>query len=543
MRMLGNGFIPHFTGAGWTYLLRDEFSDTLAAGGVNNTLATDGSLRTATDSNSKMSVGSGILSFATGGVGAGNPGSWYPLRTRSVGLVATAKLNQSSAGLAAGFGTNQSGALNDAIVLNGTTLQIIANGTTVTVGSISLSTDYIIYVALRATGAHFYIQGGTFTYPSLIFISATGNANEYPGVVTIGTTSIGSADYIRSAGYYLAPPLASHGFDSSATLSDGNGHAETSGLGSGGSGVAMSGTTWSVSGGNGINTPAIGSELLTNGDMEGAYVAGVAPNWTTVGTVTPTESATAYTGSKAQQVTNTDGASGNGVYQNVSMTTGEWLLVTGWSKNISGAGGKIGIYNGSVVVQNSTGLLSSSSYQLGAVSTRCIASGNARVQLLGFGSGVIALFDNISAKKLLLKDLLSLHASTTNDVFAGIDLAVVSGTQVGLALNWDSSTNPQNGTLVYCDGTNCKIDKCVAGVWTNVLSSAVTTSRLIVGKIGSSYRAYTPTALIGSVTIADAGIVSNTLHGLFNTYEGNTLDNYTCYASGTGGEYSILDTI
>ena len=40
------------------------------------------------------------------------------------------------------------------------------------------------------------------------------------------------------------------------------------------------------------------------------------------------------------------------------------------------------------------------------------------------------------------------------------------------------------------------------------------------------------------MTIADAGIVNNTLHGLFSTYEGNTVDNWTVYASGSSGEYA-----
>lgn len=490
-----------------TVVLRDEFSDTVAAGGVNGTTATDGTnTRTATDGNGKMSIGSGVLSFATGGVGAGNPGLWYPLRTRFAGLMVTAKLNQSSAGLAAGFDTNQSGSLNNAIVLNGTTLQIIANGTTITVGSISLSTDYIVYVALRATGAHFYIQGGTFTYPLLIFISATGNANEYPSVVAIGTTSIGSADYIRSAGYYLASPLVSHGFDSVVSPTDGNGHAETSGLGSGGNNIALSGNTWSVSGGKGINTPPLQSESVINGDFATDTVWTKGTNWTISGGV-----ATATT------------VNGTDLYQ-AALTIGKWYRIT-YSATFSSGQSR-------VLLGSLAGALSSS--------TSPFMTGRATTAFAGVrGQGpMTGTIDNFSAKELLLKDLLSLYSSSTPDVLLGIDITVVTDTQVGMALNWDSSSNPQNGVLVYFDGTNCKIDKCVAGVWTNVLSSAATVSRLIVGKIASSYRVYTPTASIGSVTIADAGIINNTLHGWFNTYEGNTVDNWTVYASGSSGEYA-----
>lgn len=529
-----------------TVLLRDEFSDDRAAGAVNGTLATDGvNTRTVVDTNSKLSVGSGVASFSTGGAAIGNPGIWYPPLTRIAGLMMLAKASHTSSGLVVGFDTNQSGGVYDAIVLSGTSLQVVFAATTLTVGAISTATNYSCYVVQRATGASFFVQGGLFTYPTLVWLSATGSANLFPANICLGTTSVGSSDYIRAAGYWLPTPLVSHGFDSVVSPSDGNGHAETSGLGSGGSGVVMSGTTWSVSGGKGINTPATGSELLTNGGMEGAYSVGVAPNWTTIGLVTPSETADAYTGSKAQQITNTDGSTGNGVYQNVAMTTGEWLLFTGYTKRISGAGGCLLIGNSSVVNQTVTPASSSASYTKVAVSARCIASGNARAQILSFGSAVIANFDNLSAKKMALKDLISLHTSTTPDVFEGIDITVVSGTQAGLALNWDNATTPTNGVIAYNDGTNAKLEKCVAGTWTTVVSAASTYSanaRLVVSKIGTAYRLYYNNALVGSGTISDAGIVNNTLHGRFSTYEGNTLDNYTCYASGTGGEYdSVFD--
>lgn len=161
-------------------------------------------------------------------------------------------------------------------------------------------------------------------------------------------------------------------------------------------------------------------------------------------------------------------------------------------------------------------------------------------------SSATANVDNLTAKEMSLSDLISVHASTTPDVFVGIDITVVSGTQAGLALNWDSSSSPSNGVIAYHDGANCKLEKCVAGVWTTIVSAAATYSanaRLVVSKIGTAYRLYYNNALVGSGTISDAGIVSNTLHGLFSTYEGNTLDNYTCYASGTSGEYNILGSI
>ena len=524
-----------------TVLLRDEFSDDRAAGAVDGTLATDGTnTRTVNDTNNKLSITGGSLSFATGGSTTNDPAVRYPPQSRVAGLVLMANVNISSQGLTVGFDSNTTGANTDAISQNGVTLQARTNSANISVATVVANTDYRFYVLARNIGIQYAFSGGTFTYPTLLYISDIGTYAMYPNVGALGTTSVGTADSVCLAGYYLFTPLVSDGFSTNGT-SDGLGHAETSGIGSGGSGVTWSnvGGGWSVSGGKAINTPTLGSELLTNGDMEGTYVGGIAPNWLKAGTATPSESADAYAGVKAQQVTNTDGASGNGIYQNVAMTAGEWISFVGYGKTVSGAGGRIGIYNPSYVNQVSSSL-TTGTYQRLVATTRCIATGSPRLQMLGYGSAVVAVFDNFSANKLALTYLLSLHASSTPDIYAGIDLTVTSGTQAGLALNWDSSSSPANGIVAYHDGTNCKLEKCVAGVWTTVVSAAATYSanaRIVVSKIGTAYRLYYNNALVGSGTISDAGIINNTLHGLFSTDPSNTLDNYTIYASGTGGEY------
>lgn len=131
------------------------------------------------------------------------------------------------------------------------------------------------------------------------------------------------------------------------------------------------------------------------------------------------------------------------------------------------------------------------------------------------------------------------------DVMAGADVVRALSTQVGLALNWDSSSSPANGVLVYSDGAgNIKVDKYVSGSASNVSTTAYTYSagaRLVVHKSGTSYRTYYGNALVKVDTIADAGIVSNTLHGIFSTDAANTLDNLTIYATGSNGEYAELD--
>lgn len=143
-----------------------------------------------------------------------------------------------------------------------------------------------------------------------------------------------------------------------------------------------------------------------------------------------------------------------------------------------------------------------------------------------------------------LSQQMSVAQVSTADVFASAALTRAAGS-VGLALSMDSASSPANGVLVYLDGTNCKVDKIVGGVTSNVRTTAVTYSagaRLVVAKNGSEYRVYYNNALVGAAnTISDAGIINNTLHGLFSTDASNTLDDLTIYATGTGGEYAELD--
>lgn len=80
----------------------------------------------------------------------------------------------------------------------------------------------------------------------------------------------------------------------------------------------------------------------------------------------------------------------------------------------------------------------------------------------------------------------------------------------------------------------------MAGTYTSVVSAAATYSagaEIRVIKDGTAYRLYYNNALVGTGTIADAGIISQTLHGIFSTYSGNTIDYVNIYSRGTDGIY------
>lgn len=144
--------------------------------------------------------------------------------------------------------------------------------------------------------------------------------------------------------------------------------------------------------------------------------------------------------------------------------------------------------------------------------------------------------DDVVSQALTLSSLFaSLRAGAAN-VVAEVELdTVVAGTQAGLVLNLDDADSPANFVIAYHDGTNAKLDKCVAGTYTSVISAAAAYSAgkiLRVVKSGTSYSLYYNDVQVGTTqTVSDAGIVSNTRHGLFSTYSGNQLDNYSLEVS------------
>ena len=502
-----------------TILLRDEFEDTMAAGAVNGTLATDGvNTRTVADTESKLSISSGTMSFAGGRAtpNYGDPSVWYPAITRTPGLIGIWQIEYSIlTGKASelGFDADTVGSIANGININstiGVTIKAAGAIRANLIAPLANNTDYTVYIILRSNGFHVLISTGGL--PLLAWIESVGSTSAlYASLMSYNATFV--SDSIRVAGYWLPVPIVSDGFSTNGT-SDGLGHAETSGIGSGGGGISWSnvGGGWSVSGGKAINTPSLGSELITNGDFSSAT------GWTQeTGWVIATGVATATA------------AAGNSVYQS-PLTSGKWYKAqyTVTSYTSGAVRSIIGTINGSTKTATGTYI-------------QIARAAGTQLKINAQSGTFTGVVDDVSTKELTLSSLLSLHASSTPDVFSSVDLVVATDTQAGLALNWDSSSNPQNGVIAYADGTNVKLEKCVAGVWTTVLSAVVTHSagmRLVVSKIGSAYRVYCANALVGSATISDAGIINNTLHGRFLTDPSSNLDNYTVYASGTGGEYA-----
>lgn len=146
-------------------------------------------------------------------------------------------------------------------------------------------------------------------------------------------------------------------------------------------------------------------------------------------------------------------------------------------------------------------------------------------------SACVCSVDNFSVKQLSISSLFSTRAYASANCDLSAAVTRTASTQAGFVARLDSASSPANFLIAYLDGAgNVKVDKCVAGTYTNVISGAITYAagrvlRLVCS--GNSVSCYYNGTQVGStVTVSDAGIVSNTRHGLFSTYAANSFAGY-----------------
>ena len=98
-----------------TNILLDNFSDTLGAGAINGTFSDSGHKRIVTDTNNKLSMASGNLSFATGSAGSGDPYFYYEPFIRGEGMVLLGQGSVTGSGLEFGWDTVLGGAITNTV--------------------------------------------------------------------------------------------------------------------------------------------------------------------------------------------------------------------------------------------------------------------------------------------------------------------------------------------------------------------------------------------------------------------------------------------
>lgn len=531
------------------YLLRDEFTTALAAGSVNGTAAKPGpGTRAVVDTNSKLSIAGGLLTFATGGAGGSDPRIYYAQITRVAGRLLLAKVMIIDEGIRIGL-SRLSGSPRMAIMAftTGLNIQVDTDDSNyITVGSYVKTIEYEMAVRLRANGHQVWIKGGAFTNWNLLWAADRRSNNPYPTAAVIDTSSPLTIDDIRIPDVLWTPtPLASDAFTrANAALGlTGGGAVEESG-GDGLTWVFDAGI-WTVDTNQAKGTPAVGSEMHTesnaaadpNGSEADAITGWASPNCDLI-----SQDVEVDTGTYALKCDGT-GASGRAEYL-FTAVLGAWYQVTVALKRD----------DVSFRAQTWSNLLLSSPLNPATtawtdlvLTTRATnANAGLRFYVPDTQTGYL---DNLSLKPITLSALFASLEVSTTDVLIEAEVTLsdvaISRTQAGVVMNLDDAATPANFVIAYHDGTNANLDKCVAGVYTSVISAAAAYAAgavLRVIKDGTSYSLYYNNAKVGSTsTISDAGIVDNVLHGLFSTYSANRLDNFAVWARGTDGEYAELE--
>lgn len=306
----------------------------------------------------------------------------------------------------------------------------------------------------------------------------------------------------------------------------------------GGAILPLLGATWATDGnGRVYNTPTLtGSELIVNGEFTTDT-----SSWITTGNVVmtrrdftaspdidPTGGADDY-GVEIQFV-----SSGTAIRQEAPTTAGGWYSLAARqyspSSNSTPTIGRLTMVGHATIDCFSLLADQWTNLTTTARATASTTSMRPRLNSAGATLGDKAYYDAISAKRL---DLASMFATAnvgaSNAPVAAKIYDNPNGTQVGVSANMDSAGTPANFLVGYLDGIgNARLEKCVAGTYTSLISASVSFVSNAAIEIrrpsGNTFQLWYNGSQVGSdQTVSDAGIIGNTLYGVFSTHAGNMI--------------------
>lgn len=294
------------------------------------------------------------------------------------------------------------------------------------------------------------------------------------------------------------------------------------------------GTTWTISSGKAINTPALGLELLSDPGLEATYTAGLCATLAKNGSPTVSDGAPdVHGGSHSQQFTATGGS--DYLQHSIAVTLHKFYCYSVYGKRTSGSQIMAGqtIYQaGGWEVSRQIDSAVYARYMLYSRSRNAGQPFYLRPIGMQFGSTYDTfIVDDESLKQVTDSSLFSTVDVLEYDVTVRCTISAVNGITIiptprgilgGVVLNLDSASNPQNYVIAWISGSYVYLEKCVGGAFTTLLNIQSITwgagKYLQVTKTGTTYKLYYDGIQIGAdQTISDAGIISNTRHGLMLT--------------------------
>lgn len=463
----------------------------------------------------------------------GDPGLWEDKAIkREVGRIVSfkANINDVTNNIEFGLDTDKTGQLGKHAFRIGIDLfRLFLDGAASpswTVATISDSTDITLAIILRSAGAEFFRKLSTGYWKFLWKTLSDTTATLYAGIANY--SAVGTADWIRVINTrWLPPPIVSDSFagaDGSADgrLSNGLGHLETTGIGSGGAGAVWSGSTATIASNRLVITPTLGSEICTDPgfDKAGLWTAGI--GWSVAG-------------GKGVKTA----GSGNDFLSQFLATNGSWYkIIYDQTQTIGVIGGYIGTV--AVYTGNTNGIILTGR----ASSTRGVA-----FYATSAADGTV---DNVSFKRLTLSTCFTTTTLSTKDVTLAAKFTMQTGLQAGIVFGMNEAGTSFG--LVYHDGNgNVKLEICENGTWTTKATTAIAYSadaELVIRRDNNEIWCWygaTPT-IVGtgpSTTLSDGENtnLAGLKVGLFSTSELNSFSSFTAQFTGTNNEFSILDRL
>lgn len=291
---------------------------------------------------------------------------------------------------------------------------------------------------------------------------------------------------------------------------------------------------------------SLGDELLADPGVETQWTGQLNDSWHNDGSVTVVKSASAHTGSYAQQVqlSNPPGSSAD-LWTGATTTVGNWYRAGFWAKRTTGSaedvfawlnapGGDVSYWNLPITGDNYTQYV----YTAQASATELhlgVTNG------LSTSSSDTVVIDDASIRQVPFASMVSLQDGKNSSGKAVAYLTIQAGTQAGIVFCADSAADPQNYLLVYHDGSRINFFKVISGSYTSLPSGDdipyynVSTNHaveyvpgapLLVQRVSGtndfivSYNGH----YVWTQTVTDPAIISNTIHGAFSSYEGNQVN-------------------
>lgn len=262
---------------------------------------------------------------------------------------------------------------------------------------------------------------------------------------------------------------------------------------------------WTISGNLALGTPALGADVVINGDFEGGDV-----NWA---------KGTGW-GISGGVATKDPSAGTTEIAQSV-LTVGRWYQANFDLVVNAGA------FSPGYFVPNALAYTAGGS----KVQTGLCAAATCQISGTNTGDGNV---DNIVYRPITTADMFCTRNLGNSNVDITVPLTRSLGHLFGIAMCVDSYVNPQNFILAVISGAGNRVwlMKCVAGTYTMVINNSLITygdtKELRLVKSGSDVSMFYDGIQEGTTqTISDAGIVNNTRHGIFSTYSGNLFGSFT----------------